>query len=265
MAPEQAKGERSEPNPRIDVFALGCVLFECVAGRSTFSGNHVMAILAKNPLRRRAAPSRVRARLVPRHRRARGQHDGQGRERPSEQWRSSRCGAHRAQSRSQPRATRRESARGGINARRAALGKRYTLLGGGSLHVRAAERPPSLRQTMDRAPRSSPVARLYAVATRFGPSHEKLADGSIAAAIAGSGTATDQAAVAARCALAIREELPDARMVLATGLGVVNQRLAVGVAIDRAATMLSARQPKGRLRPEHAERHGGAPRLRPFG
>ena len=121
-----------------------------------------------------------------------------------------------------------------------------------------AEVSPPSEKTIDSAPKSSPVARLYAIATRFGARLERLADVSIAAAIAGSGTATDQAAVAARCALAIREELPDARIVLATGLGMVNQRLAMGVAIDRAATMLRARSsehPGAKADPPRASPH----------
>jgi hypothetical protein len=46
MAPEQARGE-AHVGPEADVFALGCVLFECVTGRPAFQGRHAMAILAK--------------------------------------------------------------------------------------------------------------------------------------------------------------------------------------------------------------------------
>lgn len=46
MSPEQARGQ-SPIDPRTDVFALGCVLFECIAGRAPFVGDHPMAVLVK--------------------------------------------------------------------------------------------------------------------------------------------------------------------------------------------------------------------------
>jgi eukaryotic-like serine/threonine-protein kinase len=39
LAPEQAQ-HRANPTPAADVFSLGCVLFECLAGRPVFAGEH---------------------------------------------------------------------------------------------------------------------------------------------------------------------------------------------------------------------------------
>jgi FixJ family two-component response regulator len=46
MAPELASGTE-EGDERADIFALGCVLFECMAGEPAFAGTHPMAILSK--------------------------------------------------------------------------------------------------------------------------------------------------------------------------------------------------------------------------
>src|SRR5207302_1047317 len=62
MAPEQARGGK-ELDARADVFALGCVLFECLTGRAAFVGEHVMALLAKILLEEAPRVSEVRADL----------------------------------------------------------------------------------------------------------------------------------------------------------------------------------------------------------
>ena len=46
MAPEQARGE-PDLDGRADLYSLGCVLFECLAGSTPFTGEHPMAVLAK--------------------------------------------------------------------------------------------------------------------------------------------------------------------------------------------------------------------------
>lgn len=46
MAPEQAASTRAL-TPSVDVFALGCVLFECLAGSPAFEGPNALAVLAK--------------------------------------------------------------------------------------------------------------------------------------------------------------------------------------------------------------------------
>ena len=46
MAPEQARGERGV-DQRVDLFALGCVLYEALAGRRPFEGAEIMEMLAR--------------------------------------------------------------------------------------------------------------------------------------------------------------------------------------------------------------------------
>jgi hypothetical protein len=46
MAPEQVRGLRNL-DARVDVFALGCVLYECVTGRPAFAGDDPLAMLSR--------------------------------------------------------------------------------------------------------------------------------------------------------------------------------------------------------------------------
>ncbi len=47
MAPEQAKGQNSSVDARADVFALGTIVYEMLAGRSAFSGENLAEVVFK--------------------------------------------------------------------------------------------------------------------------------------------------------------------------------------------------------------------------
>src|SRR5262249_11907659 len=45
MAPEQARGQK-DLGPSVDIFSLGCVLYECLTGQPPFSGEEMAGVLA---------------------------------------------------------------------------------------------------------------------------------------------------------------------------------------------------------------------------
>jgi hypothetical protein len=65
MAPEQATVGARNLDGRADVFALGCVLFECLVGRPAFAGDDVIAVLARLLLEEPPRPSALVPGLPP--------------------------------------------------------------------------------------------------------------------------------------------------------------------------------------------------------
>jgi eukaryotic-like serine/threonine-protein kinase len=236
MAPEQARGS-AETDPRVDVFALGCVLYECLTGKAAFFADNLMALLGK-----------VLFEEAPRLR-SRGEFP-------------------QAMDDLVARMLSKDAAQRPADAQAVALAVE-------ALEVDLAEDPESIQPMSEAAPRSITdveqrlVCVVMAAASpdsvpppreggtlasagtdssrqsgspiaRFGARIERLADGSLVATLVGSGDATDHAAHAARFALALREMMPEAPIVLATGRGVVTGKFPVGEVLDRAASLLES-------------------------
>jgi tetratricopeptide (TPR) repeat protein len=231
MAPEQARGE-PDADARVDVFSLGCVLFEALTGRAPFEGLHVLAVLAKiliedaprvgelRPSVPRALEDLV-ARMLSKDP-AKRPTDGAAvamELRAIEEPATLRLGAV---ARSTPVLTGNE--RRLLNL----------IMAAGPLHF---EGPPTSR-TLSPEEAARPFQVLRAAAQPFGVHLLQLAGGSALATLFGQGSATDQAARAARCALAMRAALPSLPLVLATGPGVFDSRVPVGEVIDRAVGLL---------------------------
>ncbi|MBI2893225.1 MAG: protein kinase [Deltaproteobacteria bacterium] len=234
MSPEQALGAL-DLDERTDLFSLGCVLFECLTGARAFRAGDPTAILAKILLEdppglaelRSGAPAAL-ADLVTsllakeRDRRpasaavivevidALGDLDGPGR--------ASRPPAV-------PALTARE--------RRVV----WVVLAAG---LRDAEETMSLTQPVRVVTAESTLCE--AVESRGGRL-EFLANDTAIAVFAGTGVPTDEAARAARCALAMRSAFPEAPMALAMGLTEVSGFTPVGRVIDDGVAALRLARP----------------------
>jgi tRNA A-37 threonylcarbamoyl transferase component Bud32/tetratricopeptide (TPR) repeat protein len=233
MAPEQARGNE-EVDARADVFALGCVLYECLTGRAAFVADNLMALLGK-----------VLFEEAPRLR-ARGDFPAALDDLVAQMM--AKDPARRPEDAAAVGAAIAELAAEVIDDPASAL----PLLDPPSRSITDVEQRLVCVVMASAAPGSGALARdggtLASAGTdsgrgtspiaRFGARVERLADGSLVATLVGSGDATDHAAHAARFALALREMLPESPIVLATGRGVVTGKFPVGEVLDRAARLL---------------------------
>jgi eukaryotic-like serine/threonine-protein kinase len=252
MAPEQARGAR-ELDARADIFSLGCVIYECLAGWPAFAGENVAALLAKILLE---SPPSLRelgvevppslddlvGRMLSKHIASR---PGSG----AAVLKELEAFAHLKDERPAQRTS--------APAVRALTAGERRLVCVVMAGVSGTGEHPQLEadQTVETMAASFDPR---AVVASFGAEAEILADGSVVVTLTGKGGASDQAAHAARCALALGAHLVDASVVLATGLATVTGRSAVGEVIERAAAILgSARGRRKDLGEETA--HGQSP------
>jgi eukaryotic-like serine/threonine-protein kinase len=241
MAPEQARGNR-EVTAAADVFAVACVLFECLTGRHIFVGDNVMAVLAKilleeTPRLRDVRPDlpealdRLLARALSKQPELRPR-DGMLFALELSELRQS----GRIDRGERPPEAEASAALTGTEQRLLCV----VLIGGGDAGVTDATiRTDEATLASDEREQSPVVGPLRDVAAQHGGNLERLVDGSYVVTLAGGGGASDQAIRAARCALALKVIAPTAPMALATGRGVMAGGWPVGEAIDRAARLVA--------------------------
>ena len=234
MAPEQARGYR-DVDGRVDVYALGCVLFECLTGRRLFAGEHVLAILVKVLIEDAARPSAFRDDIpLALDELVASMLAKDPADRPAD-------GAAVAAAL--------EAVGGGPLSMRPRWPSRPALTAGEQRFVsvilvgsEGSAEDRSSQRTLTEREANAPFERLAEAVEPFGARLERVADRGAVVSLAGEGSATDQAARAARCALAMRAVLPEAPMALVTGRGVLEGTLPVGEAIDRAVTLIRAQE-----------------------
>ena len=239
IAPEQARGER-DLGPPADVFSLGATLFRCVTGRSAFSGDDIVSVLAKVLFE----PAPRISQFVPEVPRELDDLVALMLEKDP----AARPADGNAVATALARIAPPES--DGAPPAKASTPDSLTQGEQRLVSVIVAQgEPPS--ETGVRA--ESDRDRLMPVIREYGATVETLASGALVATLQGTGSATDQAVRAGRCALRVQAEMGDVPVVLATGRGVMSGPFPVGDAIERAAGLLASETTR---RLEGASRRG---------
>ena len=234
MSPEQARG-RAKIDARSDVFALGCVMFRCLTGRAPFTADDYLGILARllidDAVRVRTlradvphAVDELIARMLTK--------DPAGR--PAD---GAAALAEIADLSMTALVTQANKPSSAPSLPRATLTQAEQAL----LSVVLARVTPQDEASSDHDHEvPGELTRLSRVLAPYGAHIERFRDGTILVTLVGRGSATDSAAAAAHCALAMRSIVSTAPIVLATGRGVVAGPATIGEVIDRAVRLMRA-------------------------
>jgi hypothetical protein len=263
MAPEMVRGDAV--SAAADVYAVGALMFRCLAGRAPFAGAHQLALLAKVVVEPAAAVRDVRhdvpapisdliARLLSKD----------PRERPAD------GAALEAELVDLvERALQRGGGSGGGSGNGSSASAGATgFTGSGASTVRAAisareqrvacvvlcasgATPQEVTVAEDDAGRTEDEIR-SAIITRGGVL-DRIAKGACIVTIPHAASAIEQASRAARSALALAAVRPGTPIFVATGRVIVTGEGRVGEVIDRAAAALVAAQRDGRAASVHVD------------
>ncbi len=219
MAPEQARAEEGV-GPPTDVWALGCVLYECLTLRPPFTGGSLLAILAKilleDPIPLRTLRPDVPAVLDELLRRMLAKDASHRPDDGGAVLDALAALAHTSGSDAPPTTS-------SVPPRSSALG--------------AAEQRVSSLVLVSGVPQER-GSTLTAAVERLGGSVLALPDGSLLATTPPGDAPVDQAIRAARIALALRAEVPTLRLALVTGRSGAGDKTLGGRAAHRATQTL---------------------------
>jgi tetratricopeptide (TPR) repeat protein len=231
MAPEQVRGSQ-DLEAAADVFSLGCVFFECLTGRHAFGGSNAIAVLAKVLSEETPHVSDLRQGLSP------ALDDLVARMLCKEAAGRPRDGAAVVEEidRITPALEVSPSSSGGGRPPNLSRTERRVV------SIVLAENLPQgavLEETLPSAG-VNVQATLDELAARFGATMSPLRGEGFVFVFSGGEAATDQAGQAASCALALKALRPEVRVGVATCRTEISNRLPVGLAIDRAASVMRA-------------------------
>lgn len=228
MAPEQALAD-TNIDARADIFSLGCVLFQCLTGRVPFHGERIRAVLMK--ILHEEPPSVLElcpdvpppladlvSRMLSKDPASRPR-DGSALAKELEQFDFS--SASLPPSSTAPTSITRAE-------------QRLTCF------VVVGSAPPpeedvALAKTLTL---DLSVSKVRKAVENHGATLDVIADGTLVVALDTTGSATDLAAQAARCAFSIRQHIADAPIAITMGRRNAGQTSSVSQAVERAVVLL---------------------------
>ena len=259
MAPELVRGAR-DITPRADVFSLGCVMFQCLTGRAAFEAEAPTALLAKILL---VEPPRVRD-VAPQIPAAVDEVVAQMLAKDPERRLPDAPAVLAALAALGPLGDGRAagSVRTGLPTAALTASERRiacVVIAGPSAtgerrwngQTPPAESSVGIPRSDEEALLAGQLRQLLAIeedlVRQHGARIHPLPDGSVVVSLPEQERAADQAARAARCALAMRSALPGVALVVSTGQGRFSAWSAVGAVIDNGMRLLRG-TPAGAIR-----------------